>query len=100
MLIENLVAQCLRANGHQIFFHIARNAQTRKVTMAVDFLVQHGQKVMPINVKSAHSANLLSLARYKEKFGDQVADGVVLHHSDVTRKRHINYLPYYMATVL
>lgn len=57
---------------------------------------------LPIDahVKSAHSTNLLSLARYKEKFGDRVADGIVLHHGDVTRKRHINYLPYYMATVL
>ena len=100
MLIENLVAQCLRANGHQSYFYIERHRDTRKVAIEIDFLIRQGKKLIPIEVKSSSSASLISLTRCKEKFGNRIGDGIVLHHGEVKREGNFVYLPYYMATVL
>lgn len=44
MLIENLVAQCFRANGHRAYFYLERNPETRRTTLEIDFLVRQNKK--------------------------------------------------------
>lgn len=98
MLIENLVAQCLRANGHRAYFYLERNPATRKKTLEADFLIRRNERTVPIWVDS--SSRIKSLERFKEKFGKRIGDGVVLHQGDLKREGGVAYLPYYMACVL
>lgn len=98
MLIENLVAQCLRANGHRAYFYLERNLATRKKTLEADFLIRQNERTVPIWVDS--SSPIKSLEGFKEKFGKRIGDGIVLHQGDLKREGGVAYLPYYMACVL
>lgn len=100
MLVENVVAQCLKANGHRAYFCAERNPETRKTTMEIDFLIRQGKKIVPIEVKSSGSSSIKSLVRFKEKFGKCIGEAIVLHHGEIRRQDDVWYLPYYMATLL
>lgn len=100
MIIENAVAQCLRANGHKAFFYIERSVQSKKISMEIDFLIRQGKKVIPLEVKSGQSNSIRSLTHFKEKFGKRIGEAVVLHHGEIKNQDGIWFLPYYMATVL
>ena len=100
MILENMVAQCLRANGRRPFFYVERDADTRKTTLEVDFVIRQGNKVIPLEVKSGAAQTAKSLLRLKAKYGNRIGEGIVLHHEEIKNKEGIWYLPYYMATVL
>lgn len=100
MLIENVVAQSLKASGHRLFFYTQRNPSTRKTLMDIDFLIQSGKKIVPIEVKSADSCNLKSLLRLKEIYGKRIGDAIVLHHGEIKDENGVVFLPYYMAPLL
>ena len=100
MMVENVVAQCLKANGHRAYFYAERNPETRKTTMEIDFLIRQGKKIVPIKVKSSGSSSIKSLVRFKEKFGKRIGEAIVLHHGEIKRQDDVWYLPYYMATLL
>lgn len=86
MLVENVVAQCLKANGHRAYFYAERNPETRKTTMEIDFLIRQGKKIVPIKVKSSGSSSIKSLVRFKEKFGKRIGEAIVLHHGEIKRQ--------------
>lgn len=100
MLVENVVAQCLKANGHRAYFYVERNPETRKTTMEIDFLIRQAKKIIPIEVKSSGASSIKSLQRFKEKFGKRIGQAIVLHHGEIKRQDEVWYLPYYMATLL
>ena len=100
MLVENVVAQCLKANGHRAYFCAERNPETRKTTMEIDLLIWQDKKIVPIEVKSSGSSSIKSLVRFKEKFGKRIGKAIVLHHGEIKRQDDVWYLPYYMATLL
>ena len=99
MFVENVVAQCLRSNGHKILFYIEYN-ENGKLVMEVDFLIRKDRKVIPIEAKSGKSFAIKSLQKFKTKFSNRVGLQYVLHDNDVKRDGEIIYLPYYMATIL
>ena len=68
--------------------------------MEIDFLIRQEKKVIPLEVKSGRSNSILSLTRFKEKFGKRIGDAVVLHHGEIKKQDGIWFLPYYMASVL
>ena len=100
MLVENVVAQCLKANGHRAYFYVERNPETRKTTMEIDFLIRQAKKIIPIEVKSSGASSIKSLQRFKEKFGKRIGQAIVLHHGEIKCQDDVWYLPYYMATLL
>ena len=99
MFVENVVAQCLRSNGHKILFYIEYN-ENGKLVMEVDFLIRKDRKVIPIEAKSGKSFAIKSLQKFKTKFSNRVGLQYVLHDNDVKRDGEIIYLPYYMAAIL
>ena len=100
MLVENVVAQCLRSGGHKAYFYAKRDAKTRKTVMEIDFLMRKGKKVVPLEVKSGKSLSIKSLERIKATYGSRIGDGIVLHHGEVKEQDGILFLPYYAAAVL
>ena len=100
MLIENISAQCLRANGHNAYFYKETNSESKRTTMEIDFLIRENNKVIPIEIKSGASKSIISLQKFKEKFGNRIGDGIVLHHGEIKREKGFIFLPYYMSAVL
>lgn len=100
MIIENVVCQSLKANGHNIYFYKKIDKTTKKTVMEIDFLIRQGNKVCPIEVKSSDNYTTKSLQIFKKTFSNKIGTLYVLHNGDVKREENIIYLPYYMAFCL
>lgn len=104
MLVENMVAQMLRAEGNELYFysHYSREAANR---MEVDFLIRKStvtsrHNILPIEVKSATGYALTSLKKCIAKFGQQLSTPCVLHTNDLKIEEDILFLPLYMTPFL
>jgi predicted AAA+ superfamily ATPase len=100
MLLENMAAQNLRANGRRAYYYKENSKETKKTVMEIDFLIRDGNKLVPIEVKSGENKSIKSLTAFKEKFGKKVGRGIALHHGEIRPEENILWLPYYMAAVL
>ncbi len=105
MLVENLVAQMLRAAGHKLYFFSSYSKTDANDRMEIDFLVPKAvissrHNIQPIEVKSTTRYTLTSLERFCRKYDNAVSGGIVLHVSDVKIADGITYLPLYMAGLI
>lgn len=95
MFFENYVAQALVAAGHELLFHSRSNPK-----MEIDFLIQRGIKVCPIEVKSAASRRHASLDALIERCRGKLGEKYVVCAEDFHEEDGITYLPFYMAHCL
>ena len=88
MLVENVVAQMLRASGYELFFFSKNSATSAKDRMEIDFLIPkpvitNRHNISPIEVKSGKNFTTTSLNKLRAKFAPS-ADCrellYVLHH--------------------
>ena len=100
MILENMVAQCLRANGHQAYFYRTTDKKTKRTSMEIDFLIRQHSKAIPIEVKSGDKTNLSSIKKLREMYKPRIGEGIVLHHGELYKEEDIQFLPYYMAPLL
>ena len=105
MLTENVVAQMLKAAGHELFFFSKNSATNAQDKMEIDFLISkpvitNRHNISPIEVKSGNSYTITSLQKLKAKFAPMLAEAYVLHPADLEVKDGIIYLPLYMAGLL
>ena len=105
MLMENIVAQMLVANGHKLYFYSRSGDKDAASRMEIDFLVAKGKtttrhNIFPIEVKSGKRYTTTSLNKFVTKYGEQLATPYVLHTSDVKVDNGLIYLPIYMAMFL
>ncbi len=100
MFFENAVAQALVAGGRELFFYSRRDGNNAAGTMEIDFLVQNGIKVCPIEVKSGQYRKHASLDRFSEKFKSRLGRKYVVCTGDYLEENGIVYVPVYMAHCL
>jgi predicted AAA+ superfamily ATPase len=105
MIIENIVAQMLRAAGHKLFF-FSNSSQTDKDSrMEIDFLLAKSKitqkhNITPIEVKSSVRYTLTSLNKCIKKYGNYLATPYVIHPTDLKTDAGITFLPLYMCPLL
>ena len=95
MFFENYVAQALVASGHDLLFYSRSNPK-----MEIDFLIQRGIKICPIEVKSAACRRHASLDALVERHPGKLGDKYVVCTEDFHEEGGITYLPFYMAHCL
>ena len=100
MIMENVVAQMLRTNGHKLYFYSRSDATNRKNDMEIDFLITEGNKICPIEVKSNNYISHSSLDKFRDKFSSKIGNSYILYSKDVIVKDGIIHLPIYMAMFL
>ena len=100
MLMENIVAQMLRRNGHKLYFYSRSDALNRKNHIEVDFLITENKKISPIEVKSGNYRSHSSLDKFRKKFDKKIGTSYILYPKDVMEKDGIWHLPLYMAMLL
>ncbi len=105
MIVENAVAQMLRAASQGLFYYSHDDREDAANRMEVDFLltkskVERSRNVIPVEVKSSSRYSTVSLAKFCRKFGSRVARPVILHPSNVREKDGAICLPLYMAPLL
>lgn len=101
MLMENVVAQMLRTNGHKPFFYSRQDRENRENKMEIDFLMiskkNGSKKITPIEVKSSIYKKHTSLDKFRTKFKERIGDSYILYQKDVLIKDGVIHLPIYMA---
>lgn len=105
MVMENVVAQMLATNGCRLHFHefeCVKNdgAHARARKYEIDFMLVHGKRICPVEVKSSSYRTHKSLDKFFEKYDVKSNERYVLYTKDVQREGEIVYLPLYMAMCL
>ena len=100
MIMENIVAQMLRRNGHKLYFYSRSDSEHRENHMEIDFLITEGKKIAPIEVKSGNYRSHASLDKFREKFSRSIGTSYILYPKDVMEKDGVWHLPLYMAMFL
>ena len=105
MLVENIVAQMLRAAGHKLYFFSNSSRTSADDRMEIDFLIAKPvttsrHNISPIEVKSGQRYTLNSLRKCIAKYSSQLSMPYVLHDKDVKIEDGIVYLPIYMTPLL
>jgi predicted AAA+ superfamily ATPase len=97
MLMENIVSQMLRVNGHNLFFYSRVDKTNRENHMEIDFLIAHENKISPIEVKSSAYKKHSSLDKFTNRFKPKLSTPFILYPKDVLIKNDVVHLPLYMA---
>ena len=105
MLMENMVAQMLRAAGRELYFHKTFDREDETKRMEIDFLLTKSKissrhNVVPIEVKSSRDYTTVSLERFANTYPGYCGCRIVLHPGDADFSKDIVYLPLYMAPLL
>ena len=100
MIMENIVVQMLRRNGHKPYFYSRNDKKNRANHMEIDFLITQKRKIAPIEVKSGNYKRHSSLDKFREKFSRNLSHSYILYTKDVMIKDDIIHLPIYMAMFL
>lgn len=105
MLVENIVAQMLKASGNKLFFYSNADKEDADSRMQIDFLIQKKvvtsrHNISPIEVKSSANYTLSSINKCIKKFGQYLSTPYILHSKDVEIKGELVYLPLYMTPLL
>ena len=105
MIVENVVAQMLRAAGHRLFFFSKYSAESASERMEIDFLISKPRitsrhNISAIEVKSGKQYTTTSLNKCMAKYSSQMSTPYVLHAKDLKVDKGIVYLPLYMTPLL
>lgn len=100
MIMENIVAQMLRTNGHKLYFYSRSDTIHRENHIAIDFLIKNKKKICPVEVKSGNYRSHASLDKFKQKFKKHIGTCFVLYDKDIMIKNDVVHLPVYMAPLL
>lgn len=98
-VFENVVAQMLTASGNKLFYH-TWPTESGKHNYEVDFLLSHGTKIWPLEVKSSGYKTHASLDAFCEKFANRVSERFLVYTKDYRRDGSTTLLPVVMAMFL
>lgn len=100
MILENMVAQMLKVNGYELYFHefvcqSQNTAQEKKYE--IDFLIVKKKKICPIEVKSSGYKSHKSFDRFIDKYKLRNEEKYIFYSKDLKYEDGILYLPFYMT---
>lgn len=103
MIIENMVAQMLRASGHELYFHeylYTPEDSAREKKYEIDFMTVKKKKICPIEVKSSGYTAHKSFDYLTKKYQMKMQDRYIIYTKDLKYKDEIMYIPIYMTMLI
>ena len=100
MILENMVAQMLRASGHGLYFHeyfYKPDGNEREQKYEIDFMVVKKKKICPIEVKSSNYKSHRSFDYLIKKYQMKMEDRYIIYTKDFKYEDGITYIPIYMT---
>jgi len=98
-LYENAVAQIIRANGRELYYHTWK-PENKSHNYEIDFLIASKMKIVPIEVKSSNINNHKSIEAFSEKYSSVVSRRIMFSQKDVGNKEMLELKPIYLAPVI
>lgn len=96
---ENIVAQMLKAAGHELYYYTFPT-ESGKHNYEIDFLISDKDKISPIEVKSSGYKTHTSLDVFCRKFSKKIRNKYLIYTKDLYKDRDVLYLPAYMTMLL
>lgn len=103
MIIENIVAQMLRASGHDLYFHeylYKAEEAVKEKKYEIDFMIVKKKKICPIEVKSSGYTSHKSFDYLIKKYQLKSEDRYIIYTKDLKYQDGITYIPLYMTMLL
>lgn len=103
MILENMVAQMLRASGHGLYFHEYRYSPEengREKKYEIDFITVKKKKICPIEVKSSNYKSHKSFDYLIRKYQLKMEDRYIIYTKDLKFEDGIMYIPAYMTMLI
>ncbi len=103
MILENMVAQMLRASGHELYFHeylFKPEGNEKEKKYEIDFLIIKKKKICPIEVKSSNYKSHKSFDYLIQKYQLKMEDRYIVYTKDLKYEDGIMYIPIYMTMFL
>lgn len=100
MIIENVVAQMLKATGHELYFHefmYKPNESEKEKKYEIDFITVKKKKICPIEVKSSNYRSHKSFDYLVKKYQLKMEDRYIVYTKDLKKENGITYIPVYMV---
>lgn len=100
MIIENVVAQMLKATGHELYFHefiYKPNESEKEKKYEIDFITVKKKKICPIEVKSSNYKSHKSFDYLVKKYQLKMEDRYIVYTKDLKKENGITYIPVYMV---
>lgn len=100
MILENMVAQMLRAAGHGLYFHeylFAPDGSEKEKKYEIDFITIKKKKICPIEVKSSNYKSHKSFDYLIRKYQLKMEDRYIIYTKDLKYEEGITYIPIYMT---
>lgn len=96
---ENIVAQMLKAAGHELYYYTFPT-ESGKHNYEIDFLISDKDKISPIEVKSSGYKTHTSLDVFCRKFSKRIRNKYLIYTKDLYKDQDVLYLPAYMTMLL
>ncbi len=103
MILENMVAQMLRAAGHGLYFHeylYAPDGNEKEKKYEIDFITVKKKKICPIEVKSSNYKSHKSFDYLLKKYQLKMEDRYIIYTKDLKYEEGITYIPIYMTAFI
>lgn len=103
MILENVVAQMLRASGHALYFHeylYMPEGNTAEKKYEIDFMTVKKKKICPIEVKSSNYTSHKSFDYLIKKYQLKMEDRYIIYTKDLKYQDGIMYIPVYMTMMI
>ncbi|MBR1704584.1 MAG: ATP-binding protein [Clostridia bacterium] len=98
-LYENVVAQMLAANGHELYYYTFPQEVGHR-SYEIDFLLAEKNKIISLEVKSGNYTTHKSIDAFTEKYSSRVLKRYLLHCKDFKKEGDLICLPIYFAPFL
>lgn len=98
-LYENAVAQAIRANGRELYYHTWKKEGSSH-SFEIDFLITSKNKIIPVEVKSSAIRNHKSIDDFGIKYSKYVGERYLLSQKDVGKIGTLKLKPIYMILFL
>ena len=100
MILENVVAQMLKASGHELYFHeylYKPEENEKEKKYEIDFITVKKKKICPIEVKSSNYKSHKSFDYLLKKYQLKMEDRYIIYTKDLKYEDGITYIPVYMT---
>ena len=94
-LYENMVAQIIASTNRDLYYHTWEKKNSSQY-YEIDFVLQDGTKIMPLEVKSSASKKHASLDDFCLKYSKHASEPILLSQKDVGKDEKIKLKPIYM----
>lgn len=102
MVLENIVAQMLKANGFELYFHefMFKEEEKGEKKYEIDFVIVKKKKICPIEVKSSGYKAHKSFDCFARKYKPKMEDRYIIYSKDFKYENGTIYIPFYMTMCL